>query len=192
MADDKAAEKKTEVTELEKRIADLETQNKSLVKEAMEKKEQLRKLEENKKAEEEKLLKEQNKFKELYDQASPQLERLNKLEPILNQMLDTEVAEVPEDKRELIPQFQTVEEKLLWVRNAKVKGLFLPAGKTAAPEKKAPAASVQSKTLTDDNAPEFLSIPAGDSRLQKLSLSEYQQWKAHNQKTSVKVRGWGG
>lgn len=191
MADEKPAEKTPEPTELEKRIADLETQNKSLVKEAMEKKEQLRKLEENKKTEEEKLLKEQNKFKELYEQASPKLERLNKLEPMLNQMLDTEVAEVPEDKRELIPQFQTVEEKLLWVRNAKVKGLFTPS-KSAKDEKKAPASSVQSKSQTDDTSPEFLSIQANDARLQKLSLSEYQQWKAHNRTPKSGIRGWGG
>lgn len=196
MADEKTAEKKAEPTEAEKKIADLENQNKLLVKEAMEKKEQIRKLEDNKKAEEEKHLKEQNKFKELYEVAVPKLERLNKLEPILNQMLDTEVSEVPEEKRDLIPQFPTIEEKLLWVRNAKAKGLFTPAapGKGAEGDKgkKAPASSVQSKTQTEDSSAEFLSIPANDPRLQKLSLAEYQQWKAHNQAPKSGIRGWGG
>lgn len=195
MAEEKTAEKKTEPTELEKKIADLETQNKQLVKEAMEKKEHIRKLEETKSAEEEKHLKEQNKYKELYENAVPKLERLSKLEPTLNSMLETEVSEIPEEKRELIPQFQTIEEKLFWVRNAKAKGLFVPAkdGKSAAaPEKKAPASSVQSKTQTEEGSAEFLSIPANDPRLQKLSLQEYRQWKAHNATTKAGVRGWGG
>lgn len=188
---------KKELSGDEKRIADLETQNKALVKEAMEKKEHIRKLEETKAAEEEKHLKEQNKFKELYEAAVPKVERLTKLEPILNSMLETEVSEIPEDKRELIPSFSVVEEKLLWVRNAKVKGLFLPAQKVDANgkpiiEKKAPAGSIQSKTGSEENVPEFLSIPANDPRLQKLSLSDYRRWKEHNQKTPVGVRSWGG
>lgn len=195
MADEKTADKKSESTELEKKISDLETQNKLLVKEAMEKKEHIRKLEETKQSEEEKHLKEQNKYKELYDGVVPKVERLNKLEPILNQIFDTEVVEVPEEKRDLIPQFQTIEEKILWVRNAKLKGLFKPIADSKKAEsdgKKLPATSVQSKTQTNESSAEFLSIPASDPRLQKLSLSEYRQWKEHNQKPSSGVRGWGG
>lgn len=194
MADEPKGKETPEPTELVKKIADLETQNKALVKEAMEKKEHIRALEDTRRTEEEKHLKEQNKFKELYEGAAPQIERLSKLEPMLNTMLETEVAEIPEEKRDLIPQFPTVEEKLLWVRNAKSKGLFVPAsGKGAAqPEKKAPAASVQSKTQTEDTAQEFLSIPANDPRLQKLSLADYQIWKQHNQKSVSGNRGWGG
>ena len=185
-------------TETEKRISDLEASNKALVKEAMEKKEHIRKLEESRKAEEDKHLKDQNKFKELFEQASPTLERFKKLEPMLNTMLETEVAEIPEDKRELIPQFSTVEEKLLWVRNAKTKGLFVasPAldpktGKPIVPAK-TPASSVQSKTQTSETAQEFLSYGADDARLQKLSLNDYRLWKQHNQKPGVGVKGWGG
>ncbi len=184
-------------TETEKKILDLETQNKALVKEAMEKKEHIRKLEDSRKAEEDKHLKDQNKYKELYEGASPTLERFKKLEPMLNTMLETEVAEIPEATRDLIPQFSTVEEKLLWVRNAKTKGLFAapPAidpktGKPVVPVK-TPASSVQSKTQTSETAQEFLSYPANDPRLTQLSLNDYRLWKQHNQK-GVGVKGWGG
>jgi len=184
-------------TETEQKILDLESQNKALLKEAMEKKEHIRKLEETKAAEGEKLLKEQNKFKELYEGATPKLERLSKLEPILNTMLETEVNEIPEASRDLIPQFSTVEEKLAWVRNAKSKGLFQAqaidpkTGKPVVPAK-TPAASVQSKTQTNETAQEFLSYSANDPRLNKLSLSDYQLWKQHNQKARPGVSGWGG
>ena len=184
-------------TETEQKILDLEAQNKALTKEAMEKKEHIRKLEETKAAEGEKLLKEQNKFKELYEGATPKLERLSKLEPILNTMLETEINEIPEASRELVPQFSTVEEKLAWVRNAKSKGLFQAqaidpkTGKPVVPAK-TPAASVQSKTQTNETAQEFLSFSANDPRLNKLSLADYQLWKQHNQKSRPGVSGWGG
>lgn len=175
--------------DLQKKITDLESQNKSLVKEAMEKKDQIRQLEETRRSEEEKSLKEQNKFKELYEGSLPKLERLNKLEPTLNSMLETEIAEVPEDKRELIPAFAQVEDKLLWIRQAKSKGLFVPA---KAEEKKQPANSVQSKTNTGQTAQEFLSWSANDPRLTSLSINEYKLWKSHNHKSASGMRGWGG
>lgn len=186
---EQAKEEQKPNEDLQKKVSDLENQNKLLVKEAMEKKDQIRQLEETRRAEEEKSLKEQNKYKELYEGSLPKLERLNKLEPTLNQMLDTEIAEVPEDKRELIPAFSQVEDKLLWIRQAKSKGLFIPA---KAEEKKAPANSVQSKISTGQTAQEFLSWSANDPRLTSLSVNEYKLWKAQNHKSASGMKGWGG
>lgn len=183
--------KKAEVQsdDMQKRIADLENQNKTLLKEAMEKKDQIRQLEETRKAEEEKALKEQNKFRELYESAQPKLERLNKLEPTLNSMLELEVNDVPEDKRDLIPAFSQVEDKILWIRNAKSKGLFSAQKE---PEKKSAAASVQSKTNSSATSQEFLTWQSSDPRLTQLTISEYQLWKQHNRREKSGIKGWGG
>jgi hypothetical protein len=55
-----------------------------------------------------------------------------------------------------------------------------------------PFPSVQSKTQTDENSPEFLSLSTSDPKFEKLSNDEYRQWKEHNRKKSTSIRGYGG
>lgn len=170
------------------RIEALEKENASLLKETLSKKEHIRELETKKQAEEAERLKEQNKFKELYEGTIPKAKRAEEIEPVINSLLELEVADVPEDKRELIPQFEKPEQKLLWVRNAKAKGLF------AVPDQSTqnPASTVQSKVKTEGTLPDFVSWPSNDPRLSKLTTDQYRIWKAHNTKTVTGIRGWGG
>lgn len=189
MAEAKAEETKQvtqEVDATKTRIAQLEQENASLLKETLAKKELIRDLETKKQAEEQERLKEQNKYKELYEGTLPKSKRLEELEPVFTTLLEAEIGDIPEDKRDLIPNFDKPEQKLLWVRNAKSKGLF----GSQKQEVKLPG-TVQSKVNTDQTLPEFLSWSANDNRLTTLSISDFQKWKQHNQKTSSGVRGWG-
>lgn len=168
------------------RIAELEKENSGLLKETLSKKELIKNLETQKQTEEQERLKEQNKYKELYESNVSKVKRVEEVEPVLNQILETEIGEIPEDKRDLIPNFEKPEQKLLWVRNAKSKGLF-SVGK----ETKAPASTVQSKVNTDGTLPEYLGWANTDERLKTLSIAEFQKWRQHNQKAPAGVRGWG-
>lgn len=53
----------------------------------------------------------------------PKAERAAALEASLQTYLDAEIADIPDDKRDLIPDGD-VTEKLRWVKNAKAKGVF--------------------------------------------------------------------
>lgn len=187
MAEAKVEEPKTPEADVTKaRIAELEKENSNLLKETLAKKELIRDLETKKQTEEQERLKEQNKYKELYESTIPKSKRLEELEPVFTTLLESEIAEIPEDKRDLIPNFDKPEQKLLWVRNAKSKGLFGTQKETV----KIPG-TVQSKVNTDATSPEFLSWAASDNRLTTLSMPDFQKWKQHNQKTPAGVRGWG-
>lgn len=181
--------KKTEFKTLEEAhayIEKIENEKRELLHETMDRKDKLRKLEKEKEDAENARLKEEGKIKELLDKVQPKADRLDKLEPILNNLFDLEIADIPEEKRDVIPQFQHVEEKLQWVKNAKAKGVF------GAPKKETPAGSHNSKPNQEGSLPEFVSWAANDPRLQKLTLAEYQVWKQHNRQTGNKVVGWGG
>ena len=193
MADEPKIETKPAVQELpfeaKVKIEALEKENQALLKETMAKKDQIRDLEAKKTQEEQDRLKEQNKFKELYEGAQPKVARLIEIEPVLTTILETEISEVPEDKRDIIPQFEKPEQKLLWLRQAKAKGLFVPP--TTTKDGKQIPPTVQSKVSTDGTLPEFVSWGASDPRLTTLSIDQFRLWKQHNAKTSPGLRGWG-
>lgn len=172
------------------RIEALERENAALLKETLSKKEQIRDLESKKQTEEQDRLKEQNKFKELFEASQPKVKRLEEIETVFTQILETEIAEVQEEKRDLIPQFEKPEQKLLWLRQAKAKGLFAPKMDTTGKDGKPPA-TVQSKVNADKNLPEFVSWSSNDPRLTTLSTEQYRIWRAHNTKTATGVKGWG-
>ena len=185
------------------RIEALERENAGLLKETLFKKEQIRDLETKKTAEEAERLKEQNKYKELYEADQPRIKRLAEIEPVLTSLLDVEIAGIPEDKRDLVPNFERPEQKLLWVKTAKEKKLFTPElnegkpqvdknGKPVLDAKGQPViTSVQSKVNTDKNLPEFVSWASNDPRLTTLPTADYIVWKQHNTKSSPGIRGWG-
>ena len=187
--------------QLAAQVEALKKENSTLLQETLSKKEQLKQLETQKATQEADVLKEQNKYKELYEGSLAKAKRADELEPVLNQILETEIALVPEDKRDLIPSFEKPEQKLSWLNNAKTKGLFGKAADSGSAEgetkgkkeeKKAPVGSVQSKTGGNGQAPEFLSYTNADPRMAKLTTAEYVQWRAHNRKPVSGVAGWGG
>ena len=189
--------------QLAAQVEALKKENSTLLQETLSKKEQLKALETQKQEQEAAVLKEQNKYKELYEGALAKAKRADELEPVLNQILESEIALVPEDKRDLIPSFEKPEQKLSWLNNAKTKGLFGTAkdsgsttegdkGKGKDDKSKNPPGSVQSKTGGNSQSPEFLSFAPNDPRLAKLSTAEYVQWKQHNRKPASGVVGWGG
>lgn len=196
----KEGEQKPETDPQKLRIAQLETENAALLKETVAKKEQIRDLETKKKAEEEEQLKSQQKYKELYEGSLPKAKRAEELEPVVADLINIEIADIPEEKRELIPNFEKPEQKLLWIRKAKSQGLFTPVadpkgekggkGKLG-PDGKPLPATVQSKVNTDGTTPEFLTWSPNDPRLASLSIPDFRQWQAHNRPQKTGVVGWG-
>jgi len=172
-------------SELEQKVKALEQEKAELLKETMSRKEKLREYEDKMKQTEEAKLKEQGHYKELLEKVSPQAEKFEKWQPRVEKMLELELAEVPEDKRDLVPGFQDSFEKLEWVKNAKSKGLF------GSPQPKKPANSIQSKgSESPGNLPDFVTWSSDDDRLAKLTPNEYQIWKGHNRRGSDRVVGW--
>jgi hypothetical protein len=165
--------------------------DRSLLKETMDRKAKLRKLESDKTAADEAKLRENGEFQKLLANAEPKVKRLEALEPVLDELYTLEIADIPEDKRKLIPDFPTVEQKIKWVKEAKAAKLFgEPA--TAPPAKKPPVGSDPKKPNADGTTPEFCSWAPNDKRLEGLSLDEYKVWKAHNRAPSTGIAGWGG
>lgn len=152
----------------------LKKEKADLLKEVMSKKEKLEAYE--KKAEQDKQtqLAEQGKYKELIEQLTPKVQRFEKVMPVLEKLYEFEVADVPEDKRDLIPQGD-IETRLEWVKTAKSKGLF----KTEKDEKKPPVGSVQSKNSVIPGAAEYLTWDKYDPRVTKLPLADQAKWLAH-------------
>lgn len=162
----------------------LKKEKSDLLKEVMAKKEKLEAFE--KKAEQEKQtqLAEQGKYKELIDQLTPKVQRFDRVMPILEKLYDLEVKDVPEDKRELIPQGD-VETRLEWLKTAKSKGFF----KTEQP-KQPPAGSVQSKTnALPEGAAEYLTWDKNDPRVTRLPIADQRKWLDH-QKSQKQASGW--
>ena len=77
---------------------------------------------------------EDEKLKADLEAAKPKAAKFDAYSKTVSEILDVELAEVPEDKRELVPDLDPIE-KLKWVRNAKTKGLFAPPS-AVVPEKK--------------------------------------------------------
>jgi hypothetical protein len=78
-------------------------------------------------------LREQGKFKELYDQAAPKLELLNRYEAVIGKMLDAELKTIPESLKGLLPEGDPVTQ-LDWIAKAREAGAIQqgnprPAGK---------------------------------------------------------------
>ena len=84
---------------------------------------------------EKKAKEEQGKFEELYKATSDELgkfkdehknasQRVIQLETVINAMLETRLANVPEDFRDLVPGNLNPEAKLEWLTAAEAKGLF--------------------------------------------------------------------
>lgn len=72
----------------------------------------------------EKLSDQEKAIKEREDAIRAELEpQLTEHKDVLKQLLEIELSEVPEDKRDLIPELSDTK-KLIWLRNAKAKGLF--------------------------------------------------------------------
>lgn len=170
------------VESLKAKLAAAEAQKAELLKETMSRKEKLEKLESEKNKAEELRLAEQGNYKQLVDQYKPKAEKLEAWDAKLDKFLESEMKDIPEDKRNLIPNFQDKVERLEWLKNAKDAGFF---GTKQVP------ASVQSKTNTSAaGLPEFVSWSADDPRLTKLPTRDYKIWKENNRKPSSGVRGW--
>lgn len=54
----------------------------------------------------------------------PVVARAAKLEETFKKLLEAELADVPDDKKALIPELPSVEDKLEWIQQAKKAGLF--------------------------------------------------------------------
>lgn len=78
----------------------------------------LAEIEREKLSEEERIRKDLETFK-------PKAEQLDRYANGIKEILEIEIADVPEDKRDLIPNLDPLD-KLKWVRTAKTKGLFAP------------------------------------------------------------------
>ena len=187
----KKEEKRTfkTVEEAQAYIEGLEKEKRVLLHETMDRKEKLRKLETEKTEAEQRQLAEQGKYKELSESMTPKVKRLEQLEPVLNEIYDLEIADIPEDKRDLIPN-GNIEEKLKWVKQAKAKNLFGTAKEE--PKKKLPPGSEGGKPNQDGSLPEFTGWTADDPRLTSLSTDQYLVWKKHNRAVKTGVKGWGG
>ena len=71
---------------------------------------------------EEQALKDDKKYKELYEKSvgtinklKPQADALEAAEETLNKVLEAQIAQIPEDKRGLIPTYGTTEERLAYI-----------------------------------------------------------------------------
>lgn len=98
----------------------------SVVKERNEAKSALAKLQKEADAANKKALEEQQEWQRLYQEAQPQLARLEKLEELVATTLEAMLDEVPENMRDLIPGGEEgdVLVKWDWLHKAKKKGLF--------------------------------------------------------------------
>ena len=96
---------------------------------------------EKSKAEQERLAKEKEEaekrgeFEKLYREKEAEVEglltfkeRAEALESVINEMVDTKLATIPEDYHDLIPANLTAEQKLSWINKAESKGMFKVAG----------------------------------------------------------------
>lgn len=79
--------------------------------------------------------KQQGEFEKLYNQTTEELEtykndfettkeKAERLEGVMNSMLNTKLESIPEEFHDLIPENLTSEQKLDWVSKAEAKGLF--------------------------------------------------------------------
>lgn len=163
--------------EMKAHIEKLETQNKELLTETIERRHKLKKLEQDREDSEKKRLEEESKFKELYEGSKPKLERLKGLEDTFTKLLDAEISSIPDDKRDLIPQFESVEKRYEWLMTAKSKGIFAAPKKDEG--KKTNPPSYNGKPATEGTIPEFLNWGADDARLLDLNSEDYLKWKSH-------------
>lgn len=58
------------------------------------------------------------------NEATTANERATRLETVLSEMLTARLKAIPEDKRDLVPEGLTVDQKLLWLEKATAKGIF--------------------------------------------------------------------
>lgn len=153
----------------------LKKEKAELLKEVMAKKEKLEAYEKKAEQDKQNQLAEQGKYKELIEQLTPKVQRLDKVMPVLEKIYELEVADIPEDKRELIPTGD-VETRLEWVKTAKSKGLF----KTESEKKQPPAPSIQSKSSQGTvTSAEYLTWGKDDVRVTKLPLADQKVWLEH-------------
>ena len=93
---------------------------------------------------EKKAKEEQGKYEELYKTTSDELgkfkdehknasQRVTQLETVINTLLETRLANVPEDFRDLVPANLNPEAKLEWLTAAESKGLFKASQKKTEP-----------------------------------------------------------
>lgn len=159
-------------------------------KESKERKEKLRELTQKEQDAENKRLTEEGKFKELVGTLEPRAKRADELEKVVKELYDSEVADIPEEKRALIPA-GPVETQLSWLRIAKQQGIFTGQ----APAKKDPPAKSNQEKQGDDKAPQFLDWKPNDPRLTSLTPGQYAQWKTHNGRDGKvlanQTQGWG-
>lgn len=153
----------------------------SVTEETIERRQRIRTLEQEQDKKSEAALKEQNKYKELYEAAQPKVKRLEELETVVNQILETKKEVVPEDKRHLIPG-GTPETQLKWIEDAVASGLFYPKGGEP-PKSDPPKVSKQNQPKDDNkNMTDYLTWASDDARLTSLSLPQYAEWQKHNGK----------
>lgn len=168
-------------------ITELSGKLKDVTDESIKRKEKIRAFEQEKADKDAAALKEKGQFEELVKSLEPKAKRADELEKSLQGYFDLEVADVPEDKRSLIPA-GNVETRLTWLKEAKSKGIFGEPAKK--PE------NADHKKQGDPNTPEFLSWAPTDKRLETLSAEDYARWKKHNGRDgsnrSGSPSGWGG
>ena len=169
------------------RLSALEKRNKDLLHETMQRKEKIQLFEKEKTDLEEARLKKEGEYKTLVETYEPKAKRLDSVITALDEIFNLEIADVPADKRDLIPT-GNVEERLKWVKQAKAKKLF---GEPPAP-KVPPPPSDPTKPGGTTQTPEFCSWAPDDPRMLKLTTDQYKVWKEHNRKAKDGVKGWGG
>lgn len=181
----KSALEKMTPAELQAALATANKEKADLLKETMSRKQELKDLNDKLAKQKQDELTEQGKWKELHDGLKPKAERLDAVEATIKEILELEIADVPADKRELIPA-GTPEAQLKWVKTAKAKGLF---NAPQEPNPKKPPVNPKGKGV---EGKEFLTWSVDDPRLKTMSTSEYQEWKAYQQtqQTASPAKGW--
>jgi seryl-tRNA synthetase len=150
---EKAPEPKKDDKELNKLKADLEAAKKQ----AEESEKKLAEIEKSKLDEHQKeLLEAKEAVKKDFE---PTVERLKKLEESFEKLLEQELADIPEDKKDLVPDYPSAEDKLAWLKKAKAGGVFgspkassssvIPAGQVPKAEEKPDADSLNKLAAED-------------------------------------------
>ena len=168
-------------------VQKLEGALKETTEESIKRKEKLRAIEQEKEAAENERLKSAGKHEELIKSLEPKAKRADELEKAVTTYYELEIADIPEEKRTLIPD-GSVESRLAWIKKAKSQGIF------GTPDKKDPPKGADNGKKGDPNAPDFLTWSPKDPRLVSLTADQYAQWKKHNGRDgagSNVMQAWG-
>jgi hypothetical protein len=92
-------------------------------------------------------LRDQGKFKELYEQAAPKLELLNRYDAVIGKMLEAELKTIPESLKGLLPDGDPVAQ-LDWIARAREAGAIQQQGKPRGTGDGSPPPATSGKVMT--------------------------------------------